>query len=239
MPAYSIIVELGHGVLTNLDTISHRLGTDALRWVQLGPPALEADNLATYKIAHSNGQVDWFGVEDYTLPMLQRFARELPISTVQQEINAIVRPSSATLAFCRSHGCRFVAYGPLLGGLLADRFLGLPKPVPDADHSKQRDYLESIESWADWGTFQRLLHTLRVIGDDHGPASIAAVALAYTLQLDSVVAAIVGVRLGVGGATHHHRDSLVALSLHLSQAEVRAIDEAVNAGIVLDGLART
>lgn len=43
----------------------------------------------------------------------------------------------------------------MLGGLLSDRFLGQAKPVPDADHSKQHDYLESIESWADWGGLAR------------------------------------------------------------------------------------
>lgn len=81
--AYSIIVEQGQDLVANLDTLQRRLGTDALRWVQLGPPALEADNLATYQAALASGQVDWFGVEDYTLPMLQRFARDLPISTVR------------------------------------------------------------------------------------------------------------------------------------------------------------
>ena len=54
-----------------------------------------------------------------------------------QEINAIVRPSDETLAFCAAHGCRFVSYGPLLGGLLSDEYLGAARPTPDADHSKQ------------------------------------------------------------------------------------------------------
>jgi len=239
---YSIIVERGHEVTQGLDTLEARLGPSALHWVQLGPPALE--HLPEYRIAHIKGRIRHLGVEDFTLEMLQQFASTLPLTTVQQEINLLVRPSDATLAFCREHGCRFVAYGPLLGGMLSDRYLGTSAPTPDVDHSKQLDYLGSIQAWGGWERFQRLLRTLRTVGDAHldahgTAAPVAVVALAYILQLPYVLAAIVGVRLGGVMGADHRRDSLRALALILTPEEKALIERQVRAGVVLDGLART
>jgi diketogulonate reductase-like aldo/keto reductase len=236
--AYSIIIEREHDIARGLGELEARLGKDALRWVQLGPPALR--HLPTYAAARAAGRIGHVGVEDYSADMLEQMGRALPIATVQQEINLLVRPSGASLAFCEAHGCKFVAYGPLLGGLLSDRYLGLPPPTtPDADHSKQTDYLDSIRAWGDWRRFQALLRTLRAVGDAHGRAPVAVVALAYVLQLRYMLAAIVGVRLGGVLGADHRRDSLQALALKLAPHEVEAIEQAVAAGAMLDGLART
>ena len=87
-----------------------------------------------------------FRVEDFNVQMLETFAQKLDIVTVQQEINLIIRPAAASISFCKAHGCMFVAYGSLLGGLLSDRYLGAPRPVPDADHSKMTDYLGTVRA---------------------------------------------------------------------------------------------
>ena len=170
----------------------------------------------------------------------------MPIATVQQEINAIVRPSADALAACVELRCQFVAYGPLLGGLLTDAYLGAPRPRPDAEHTKQLDYLASIDAWASWREFQTLLGVLRKVGDAHGGAGIGSVALAYVLKLEYVVAVISGVRLGLNITDdvkrphrRHRKAALDALQLELSAEEVKTIDAAVAKGKVLDGLQRT
>ena len=235
---YSIIVEEGVDVTNNLRSLARRLGPRATSWVHLGPPALQ--HLPAYRVASLQKLVDWYGVEDYTAEMIHQAARVLPISTVQQEINVLVRPSPQTHEACRALGCVFVGYGPLLGGLLSDRYLGAARPHPDRDHSKQIDYLDSIDAWANWQTFQSLLATLRAVGNAHGDVPISSVALAYVLQLEMVHSVIVGVRLGAEPPQpDHRRDSLQALQLRLSAADVEAIEEAVALGTVLDGLART
>jgi hypothetical protein len=253
MVPYSIIVENGHEVVRNLEMLKSILGPSALRWVQLGPPALE--NLPAYGLAKQQGLAHLYGVEDYTPEMLLRFGSALTVATVQQEINAIVRPAAESVAACKQLGCSFVAYGPLLGGLLSDEYLGRSRPRPDVDHSKQWDYLASIDAWAGWATFQQLLEAMRRVGDRHGRLPIATVALAYVLQLDGVSAAIVGVRLGIGAdaATapghsasgsivyhrRHRRATLEALRLRLSADDVRLIEAVLHQGNILDGLART
>ena len=167
---------------------------------------------------------------------------------VQQELNLIVRPARATLKLCKRIGCKFVAYGSLLGGLLSDRYLGVRRwPEPDAEHSKMRDYLASIEEWGGgdgaWREFQKLLRVLRRVADRHASAgaTVAQVALAYTLGLDNVLGAIVGVRLARPEAEHRD-ESLGALRLAaaLTDEDRREIRVAViSGGIVRDGLART
>ena len=78
------------------------------------------------------------------------------------------------------------------------------------------------------------------MGNAHGDVPISSVALAYVLQLEMVHSVIVGVRLGAEPPQpDHRRDSLQALQLRLSAADVEAIEEAVALGTVLDGLART
>ena len=258
---YSIIVEHGYDVALNLRQLSERLGDEATHWVQLGPPAL--DHLPAYRTLQVQKKVRLIGVEDFTVPMLEAAARAFHIATVQQEINVIVRPSAETQTFCVQHGCKFVAYGPLLGGLLSDRYLGRDRPVPDHDHSKQIDYLASIDAWAGWEDFQYLLQALWTIADAHTPSnavgsrariSISTVALAYVLHMENVLGAIVGVRLGTNvtsasdgvrvalGTTasvrSHRRDALAALQLRLTSKDIEAIDAAVRRGQVLDGLER-
>ena len=148
-----------------------------------GPPALE--HLAAYADGRTRGLPGLVGVEDFSADMLRRIGSALPVATAQQEINAIVRPSAATLAACRELGCRFVAYGPLLGGLLSDAYLGVPRPTPDADHTKQWVYLASIDAWADWQSFQRLLQVMRGVGEVHGGLPIATARAGTVPQLEA------------------------------------------------------
>ena len=68
-------------------------------------------------------------------------------------------------------------------------------------------------------------------------ATVAQVALAYTLGLDHVLGAIVGVRLG---RAEHRAEALGALRLALTAEDRHEIRVAVlSGGIVRDGLART
>ena len=245
---YSIIVEHGYDVALNLRQLSERLETRQLTEVQLGPPAL--DHLPAYRTLQVQKKVRLIGVEDFTVPMLEAAARAFHIATVQQEINVIVRPSAETQTFCVQHGCKFVAYDPA-GGLLSDRYLGRDRPVPDHDHSKQIDYLASIDAWAGWEDFQYLLRALWTIADAHTPSnavgsrariSISTVALAYVLHMENVLGAIVGVRLGTNvtsasdgvrvalgttASVRSHRQDALALLQRLASSDIEAIDAAV------------
>ena len=232
---YSIIVEAEEDVERNIRRMLVALGLPFFEWLHLGPPALE--HLRVYRSLQRRGVVVHIGVEDFSPEQLQYAGEMLRIATVQQEINLIVRPHRKALAFCRRVGCQFVAYGSLLGGLLSDEYLGHSRPPsPDAAHSKQADYLESIEIWGGWNLFQRLLRVLRDVADTHR-STIAEIAMSYTLNLPHMLGLIVGVRLGSGSA--HRNESMRALRISLSPAEKAQIGGAVGAGRVMDGLTRT
>ena len=234
----SIIVEKPANVVAGIKSLCGQLGVTALDWAQLGPPAL--NYLQEYKLLQLHGVVRHYGVEDYDAAMIRRMHAVIPVETVQQELNLIVRPARETRELCAEIGCQFVAYGSLLGGLLSDRYLGVKRaPTPDAEHTKMRDYLASIEVWGGWRAFQKLLRVLRAVADRHADAgaTVAQVALAYTLGLDHVLGAIVGVRLG---RAEHRAESLGALRLALTAEDRHEIRVAVlSGGIVRDGLART
>jgi len=219
-PLYTVIVEEGEKVPEMAQTLEDRLGRAALAWMQVGPPALE--RLSEYAALKQRGLVTAFGVEDYSDAQIQEAHAAFGVATVQQEINLLSHPSPQTVQLCQKIGCQFVGYGPLLGGLVADTYLGAPRPVTDANH---RDYSYTIDAWGGWGAFQRLLQALRHIADRHDVASIATVAIAYLLSLPRMLAVIVGVRLGVN--SDHRANSLAALALNLAPVDTREIDAAV------------
>ena len=234
-PIYSIIVEMPLRLRQGAQWMRENMAVDVQEWVQVGPPALEhMDLLAELQ---ASGAVGEYGVEDYDHEMLETISKRIDIVSVQQEINLIIRPSRPSLDFCQRKKCAFIAYGALLGGLLSDAYLGADAPSPpDPDHRKQTDYLASINQWGDWEAFQKLLAALRKVADRHA-ASIAQVALRYTLDLPYVAGAIVGVRLG---NTDHRAENLAALGLRLSREDNVLIEQGMGAGRCLgDGLART
>lgn len=220
MVRHTIIVEQGRQVRANLLALRDSLGSTSLRWVQLGPPALP--QLEIYRALKAEGVVEMFGVEDYTPAQVDLAHAAIGVVSVQQEISLLSRPSPEMYATCERIGCAFVGYGPLLGGLLSDKYLGQPRPSPSPDH---RPYFYTIDGWGDWTAFQRLLSVLRRVGDRHGPASVSSVALAYTLALPRVAAVILGVRLGVGA--DHRGDSIAALEMQLSASDIDDIDAVV------------
>jgi len=233
-PMYSIIVEMPERLESDLISASKKMGLNALDWIQLGPPALS--HLDELKRLQSSGIIRQYGVEDYSSGMLEQILAALPVVTVQQEINLIIRPSAASISLCEQHGCKFVAYGVLLGGLLSDRYLGARRPVPDSDHSKQRDYLDSIDQWGDWEGFQKMLEALAVVARRHN-ATISQVALSYTLDLPYMLGAIIGMRLG---ESDHSDENIRALQLKLTDKDKDDMVLAIGNGRYMgDGLSRT
>ena len=89
-------------------------------------------------------------IEDYTEAQVETAHKAFGVATVQHEINPISHNSPSWVALCERIGCSFVGYGPLLGGLVADGYLGAPRPTPDKDH---REYFYTIDAWGGWGAF--------------------------------------------------------------------------------------
>ena len=107
------------------------------------------------------------------------------------------RPEQRMAAFCRDHGVTLLAYGTLLGGLLAEKYLGRPEPRrSELDTASLQKYKNMIDGWGGWTLFQELLGVLKAIGDKHA-VGIANVGMRYVLDRPAVAGVIIGARLGV------------------------------------------
>ena len=131
------------------------------------------------------------------------------------------RPEVAMADLCQEQGNSLLAYGTLCGGLLSDRHLGQPEPMPGAlNTASLRKYKQMIDAWGGWGLFQELLSALRAIADKHD-ATIANVAVRYVLDRPAVAGVIVGARLGVA---EHIADNLRVFGIQLDSEDLEAIE---------------
>jgi aryl-alcohol dehydrogenase-like predicted oxidoreductase len=107
------------------------------------------------------------------------------------------RPEARMAAFCCDHSITLLAYGTLLGGLLAEKYLGRPEPRrPELNTASLQKYKNMIDAWGGWALFQELLAVLQPIADKHR-VSIANIGTRYILDRPAVAGAIIGARLGV------------------------------------------
>ncbi|KAH9003743.1 Aldo/keto reductase [Lactarius hatsudake] len=136
------------------------------------------------------------------------------------------RPLHGMADVCEKHSIKLLTYGTFCGGFLADAWLDRAEPDPYSGTltPSQRKYLDAItRAWGDWALFQQLLAVLRKVGDRHGGATIANVAVRWVLDHPFVGAVLVGTRLGV---SEHPEDNLNVFKFRLSDAD-RADIEAV------------
>ena len=131
------------------------------------------------------------------------------------------RPEEAMAGFCQEQGSSLLAYGTLCGGLLSDRYLGLPEPrQAELNTASLGKYKQMIDAWGGWELFQRLLSSLRTVADKH-EATIANVAVRYVLDRPAVGGVIVGARLGVA---EHIADNLRVFDIQLDADDLEAIE---------------
>ncbi len=107
------------------------------------------------------------------------------------------RPEVRMAALCRDHAITLLTYGTVLGGLLSEKYLGLPEPRrAELNTASLLKYKNMIDAWGGWALFQELLTVLKQIASKH-QVSIANVGVRYILDRPAVAGVIVGCRLGV------------------------------------------
>ncbi len=150
----------------------------------------------------------------------------IPIVSNQVQYSLIDRRPQVQMAqFCEQHNIKLLAYGSLGGGLLSEKYLGVPEPGRyDLQTASLRKYKQMVDAWGGWSLFQKLLATLQTIAQKHN-ASIASVAVRYILDCPAVGGVIVGARLGV---TEYIEDNAKAFSVSLDDDDRSQIDSVVN-----------
>ena len=149
----------------------------------------------------------------------------IPLLTNQVSFSLLDRRAAGEMSrFCLAHGTKLLAYGTLAGGLLSERWLGVPEPgsgaIADWSKSKYKRFIDVIGGWP---VFQAILQAAARVARRHG-VSIANVATRWVLDHRAVAGVIVGARLG---ENEHRGNNLRTFAFALDADDYAAIDDAL------------
>lgn len=212
-----------------LDDSLRRLGVDAIdlyqiHWPSVPPgrptPLLE-DAWRTLVDMQRAGKVRYLGVSNFDVDQLSRVRAIAPPVSLQPPYSMLMRGiEAAVLPYCEAHGIGVLAYSPMQSGLLTGRM------------TRERIAAFPSDDWRRTSPeFQEprltrnlaLVETLRAIGARHG-RSPGEVAVAWTLRLTAVTAAIVGARSAA------QVDGVIgAMTFRLTAEEIAEIEAALPA----------
>lgn len=171
-----------------------RLKMDYVDLYQIHWPRPDEDieeGWATLAELQKEGKVRWIGVSNFSVDQIKRAQSIAPVNTLQPPYS-LVRPEveNEILPFCLKNNIGVIVYSPMYSGLLSgkmtpERIKNLP-----TDDWRQRDpefQMPRLEKNLE------LVSVLNEIGKQHG-VEAGVVAIAWTLRLPAVTAAIVGMR---------------------------------------------
>lgn len=146
---------------------------------------------ATLAELQKEGKTRWIGVSNFSVDQMKRSQAIAPINTLQPPYS-LIRPEveSEILPFCEKNNIGVIVYSPMYSGLLtgkmtAERIKNMP---PDDWRQRDPEFLSpKLEKNLE------IVAALSEIGKRHG-VEPGVVAIAWTLRLSAVTAAIVGVR---------------------------------------------
>lgn len=182
-----------------------RLQLEAIDLYQIHWPDPDAEieeGWTTLAELKREGKVRYIGVSNFSVSQMKRAMAIAPIDTLQPPYS-LVQPEveNEILPFCEANGIGVIVYSPMMSGLLSgkmtrERIASLPE---DDWRTKDAEFQEPRLS-----RNLELAELLKQIGARHGK-SAGEVAIAWTLRLPAVTAAIVGGRRpdqveGIAGA---------------------------------------
>ncbi len=171
------------------------------------------------------GLIGHVGVSNYSPAQIEEFSKVLPVETVQPPYHLFRRDVEADLLpYAAAHDIGVLAYGPLAHGLLGGA-------ITEATTFRSGDWRSHHPAFTGEGFARNLqvVAALRVFATRRG-ATIAQLAVAWVLANPAVQVAIVGARTPV-----HLAESLGAVDLALSQADLAEIDHIMAAAVPVGG----
>lgn len=191
-------------------TIGHSLKRDSIRGeLESSLRRLQVEAIDLYQIHWANpdpdleegwetlaklkeeGKVRYIGVSNFTVAQMERAAKIAPITSLQPPYSMLNRGAEQELLpYCEQHNIGVINYSPMVSGLLTgamtkERVANMPKD--DWRRNNHRFQEPKLSRNLE------LVELLREIGKPHG-RSPGEVAIAWTLRLPAITAAIVGAR---------------------------------------------
>ncbi len=202
-----------------------RLDLVELHWWNYDIPG-NVEMALAMKDLQTAGKINLIGGTNYDVRNMSEMVQagvDMAANTVQYSL-LDRRPENGMVEFCADNNCKLICYGALGGGLMSEKWLGIPDPAKPALENVSLDkYYRIINDFGGWTLFQRLLECIDNIAKKHG-VSIANVACRYVLERDQVANVIIGARhLG------HLQENMRVFSFALDDADY----DAINAVLVL------
>lgn len=171
-----------------------RLKVERLDLLQIHWPAHDGtppeESWQTMAELVKEGKTQAVGVSNYDVELLERCEAVRHVDSYQPELNLIARDAEDRIAWCRANGTGVIVYSPMRSGLLTgtstpERWATLPdddwrRGHPDFQEPALRRNLALVEQ------FRTIAQEL--------DASVAELAVAWTLRYPGVSGAIVGAR---------------------------------------------
>jgi aryl-alcohol dehydrogenase-like predicted oxidoreductase len=167
------------------------------------------------------GKVRWIGVSNFDVELLERCEGVRHVDSLQPPLNLIKRSARADVnPWCEENGTGVIAYSPMASGLLTGRFGPSAAAELAADDWRRRSP-EFQEPRV--GRNLALVDELRPLAERLG-VELAGLAVAWTLAVPGVTAAIVGAR-----RAEQVQGWLPAGELRLSSEDLAQIERALEA----------
>jgi aryl-alcohol dehydrogenase-like predicted oxidoreductase len=204
------------------------LGTDYIDLYQVhwpDPQTPIGETAAALAELIREGLIRHVGVSNYTPGQIEQFATVLPVETIQPPYHLFRRDiETSLLPYAAACGIGVLAYGPLAHGLLGGA-------ITEAITFTAGDWRSHSPAFTGAGFARnlRVVAALSAFAARRG-ATIAQLAVAWVLAHPAVQVAIVGARTPA-----HLAESLGALDLTLSQADLAEIDHIMAAAVPVGG----
>ena len=169
-----------------------RLNTDVIDLFQIHWPDVSTpveESIRAMEKLRQAGKIRAIGVSNYDVAWLEKALAAGPVASLQPPYSLITRRiEKAELPWCRTHNVGVIVYSPLERGLLTGKVTAQRK-FPEGDHRARHRYF-TVDNR------QRVLAALEQvepIAEKHG-ATLAQVAINWTIQEPGITAALVGAR---------------------------------------------
>ena len=172
------------------------------------------------KELQEEGKIHHIGATNYDVPHLREIF-EAGIDVAEHTVQYSLldsRPLNGMVDLCSEFDCYLGCYGVLAGGLISEKWVGIPDPgAPKFENVSLDKYYRIIQDMGGWDLFQELLKVLQIIASKHH-VSIPNVACRYMLDQDRVAAVYVGAR-----DAKHLEENLRAFSFVLDSEDLSII----------------
>ena len=190
-----------------------RLGVEAVDVYlahEFDPDTPLRDTVAAFESLRNRELIRSYGVSNFTAAQLAEVAALGHPAMIQNSYSLLDRGDETGLVdICREHAIAYVAYGPLAGGWLADRYRRDEAPPPGSRMATRPEGYEHLRSERTFAGLDALAERAAARG-----VSGTALALAWVLAQPHVTAMVVGPR-----RPEHLEPVAAALALELSADE--------------------